>query len=836
MSLTCLRQTRFGFSACVAGVVLLSLSGGAFAAEPDAQGIEFFETQIRPILVNRCVECHGEETQESDLRMDTYSGLISGGAAGPLILPGKVDESLLISVINYQNESLQMPPDGKLPEHEIRLLKEWIAQGAPHPEQDGAVSVAPRRGKIDLEEARRYWAFLPVISPDVPQVTTTDWVRTPIDAFILQKLEQNNLQPVAAADRRTLIRRATFDLTGLPPTPEEVNDFLADASPDAFERVVDRLLASPHYGERWGRHWLDVVRYADSNGLDENLAFVDAWRFRDYVIKSFNDDKPFDRLIMEQIAGDLLYKQEKLVAQPDGSLKPKDDDFELLIASGFLTLGPKVLAEQDKVKKEMDIIDEQIDAIGQAILGLTLACARCHDHKFDPISTADYYALAGILKSTKTMKTLNTNDLCNEYEIGTAEEREQKRLRDDVIAQKQAEIDALIKEANLALAESTGADPKSDPPKDAEQKYPEETKATLKTRRDELKTLKDQNTPLPTAMGVTEGTSTDLKIHVRGSHLTLGQTVKRGVPAVLEFNGSLTLPENVSGRLELAQWLSDARNPLTPRVAVNRIWRWHFGKGLVPSTDNFGKLGAVPSHPELLDWLAAEFVRQNWSIKEMHKLIMLSSTYQLASDDTAGNGLVDLDNRLYWRMDVQRLEAEAIRDSLLAVSGLLETSPGGSLMTAKKGALVFDHTSKDSTTYDTHRRSVYLPVIRNNLYDMFSLFDYSSADVSLGDRQQSTIAPQALFMMNSPLVIDISTAMADRLLQEAITDEQRVVQLYERAFGRLPSPEEQNSFLKYVTRFEAMLQTGPEMPDVKRTAWIACIQGMFASNEFIYVN
>ncbi|HEY1065968.1 MAG TPA: DUF1549 domain-containing protein, partial [Pirellulales bacterium] len=362
----------FGFAVSLflaAGVVPASV----FAAEADAEGIKFFEAKIRPLLAKHCAECHDAATQESELRVDTYAGLLLGGKIGPAIVPGSVDESLLISVVNYKDENLKMPPDGKLPDADVALLKEWIARGAPHPEADGAAP-APRRGKIDLAEGRRHWSFQPVQRPDVP-ASSDAWIKNPIDAFVLRELQSHKLTPVPPADKRTLLRRATFDLTGLPPTPEETAEFLADESPQAFEKVVDRLLASPRYGERWGRHWLDVARYADSNGLDENVAHTDAWRYRDYVVDSFNKDKPFNRFIIEQIAGDLLYKQEKMAAQPDGSLKPIDDDFELLIATGFLSLGPKVLAEKDQVKMEMDIIDEQIDTVGQAVLGVTLACA-----------------------------------------------------------------------------------------------------------------------------------------------------------------------------------------------------------------------------------------------------------------------------------------------------------------------------------------------------------------------------------------------------------------------------------------------------------------------------
>lgn len=806
------------------------------AMEPDAEGLKFFETKIRPLLIQHCADCHGADTQESDLRVDTYLGLSEGGTSGPAVVPGKLEDSLLMAAISYKDENLKMPPDQKLPESDINLLKEWIERGAPHPEKGATSSVMPRRGKIDLDEAREYWAFKPLAQTQVPELPKNDWVKNPIDAFVLKRFEELNLRPVPAADKRTLIRRATFDLTGLPPTQNEVTDFLADQSPQAFEKVIDRLLASPRYGERWGRHWLDVARYADSNGLDENVAYVDAWRYRDYVFNSFNSDKPYDRFLTEQIAGDLLYQQEKTTLQPDGTRKPIDEDFDLLIATGFLSIGPKVLAEKDSAKMEMDIIDEQIDTIGQAVLGLTLACARCHDHKFDPIYTADYYAIAGILKSTKTMKSFKVVAQCNEHEIPTAVEREQRKQRDEVIAKKQAEIDTLVKAENKKLAESTGAKPDSAPPKDAEKKYPEEAKNELKKLRDELAELKKANKPLSTAMGVQDSTPANIKIHVRGSHLTLGREVERGVPQVLSINGAITIPEGTSGRLELARWMTDAKNPLTPRVAVNRMWRWHFGTGLVSTPDNFGKLGTAPSHPELLDWLAGQFIERGWSFKSMHKLIMLSSTYQMSTQRDPQNELVDVDNQYHWRANVRRLEAENIRDALLSVSGVINFQMGGAPLNLEKNAYIFNHTSKDGTEYDTPRRSVYLPVIRNNLYDVFSLFDYSTADITLGDRPNSTVAPQALFMMNSPLMIQTSEALAGIILQENVTDEIRIQNLYEAALARPATVEEQTAFRQYLSRIETVLQESGNDPDIKKTAWVAAIQTLLASNEFIYIN
>ncbi|MFI4877079.1 MAG: PSD1 and planctomycete cytochrome C domain-containing protein [Blastopirellula sp. JB062] len=795
------------------------------AKKPSADELKFFETKIRPLLENHCVDCHGEDTQESALRLDTYEGMVRGGTSGPAVSPGNLDESLLLTAISYKHELLQMPPDGKLAEDEIRLLQQWVKQGAPHPQQGETGSIMPRSGAIDLAEARQYWAFQPIQRPPLPQI---EGAPNPIDAFTLQHLKEKGLTPNAPADKRTLIRRATYDLTGLPPTPSEIDAFLADETPSAFERVVDRLLQSPRYGERWGRRWLDVVRYADSNGLDENQGFVDAWRYRNYVIDAFNADKPYDRFLQEQIAGDLLEKQERR-SQESG-------DYSSLIATGFLTLGPKVLAEKDPVKMEMDIIDEQIDTFGQAFLGMTIACARCHDHKFDPISTADYYALAGIFRSTKSMKSYKVIAKYNERVLASDAEIERQAELAKRHKAKKAELAALEKSAKAAEAKPAKEEQADPSAEAAAQEQRKETAAKLAKLREEVAELASQTKELPTAMCVEEGTPADVQIHVRGSHLMLGRAVERGVPEVMNLSGDLEIGEKESGRLQLARWLTDPKNPLTARVAVNRIWAWHFGEGLAPSTDNFGRLGETPTRPELLDWLAADFIEEGWSIKKLHKKIMLSDTYQFSSAASEKNMAIDPDNREHWRAAVRRLDAESIRDSLLSVSGLIDLSRGEEVLNLPKWKLVFDHTSKDSTSYDTHRRSIYLPVIRNNMYDGFSLFDFATADVTTGMRSTSTVAPQALYAMNSELFLSASTALAKKLLEAEPDDDQaRVARLYEIAFGRLPQSHETQRLLEYAARVETLLQGDSQIEEPRLGAWSVVCQSALSSNEFTYV-
>jgi hypothetical protein len=645
------------------------------------------------------------------------------------------------------------------------------------------------------------WSFLPMAHPALPEVSKPEWVRNEIDRFVLSRLDAQGLTPAPEANRATLIRRATYDLWGLPPTPDEVQAFLADTASDAYERLIERLLASPRYGERWGRHWLDVARYADSNGLDENLAYVNAFRYRDYVVDAWNADKPYDQFVREQLAGDLL------PCEGDESLR-----YEQMTATGFLALGAKMLAEDDPVKMEMDIIDEQVDALGTAFLGLTIGCARCHDHKFDPISTADYYALAGIFKSTRTMDTFTVVAKWHERPLAAAE----------VVAfAEQHQADVEKKRQQIAAAETAGAT------------TPSEELGRLKGELSEL----EQAAPAPLlyAMAVEDGAATDLAIHRRGSHLNLGEVVARGFPSALAGDSKTTLQG--SGRRELAEWITRPGHPLTARVIVNRVWRWHFGAGLVRSTDNFGQLGERPSHPELLDWLARRFVEHGWSLKSLHRLIMTSATYRMSSvyDDRAA--AVDPDNRWLWRMNRQRLEAEAIRDAILFVAGNLDESRGGTLLPSKPREYVTGTASRNATTYDTPRRSLYLPVIRSALNEMFQAFDFAEPSVAKGDRESTTMAPQALFMLNGDLVQEQTRGLASKLLVEHPDDSRaRVTELYQRALARDPTEAEIDRALRFVGEYAAHSEASSPAGDPTLAAWQALCRVIFASSEFIYVN
>jgi cytochrome c553 len=1087
-------------------ITLALLVGIAFSLPSVAadDGAAFFETNIRPIFARQCMTCHSATAGMGGLKLDSRENILKGGSRGPALVPGKPAESLLLRAV-MQTGELKMPPSGKLKDEDVARLGQWIQMDAPWGEPAQTTS----------KSAQKFWAFIAPSDPKVPNVGNRSWVKSPIDAFVLAGLEAKGLKPAPPADKRALIRRATFDLTGLPPTTAEVRAFLADSSPDAFARLVDRLLASPHYGERWGRHWLDVARYADSNGLDENLVYRHAWRYRDYVIQAFNKDKPYDQFVKEQLAGDLM---------------PAADDatrFEHWTATAMLSLGAKMLAEDDPVKMEMDIVDEQVDTISRAFMGLTVGCARCHDHKFDPIPTADYYSMAGIFKSTKTMENFNVVARWNEHVLAPEPERRKLQEHLDKISAKTKEItrvseaqndllategrakvyayllaaadalryakielkpirsaaieqnaesfargnvsrklekeksnvpeksqgpyfaeydvtapsagqyqldvleqeagagtadiwvngalesrgkpavsnreaspdaggwsvsgvyplhagkntirfehksrfpyfeafslsplpknvvaplsseqvarqykvnpgfveqwaeemtrskgaphsvlyalfafeqkkslrgDALAAWASAASVRFKGFEPKTreelttryqelfneadlkwqqvvaarnadssrptekiarnavkqdegldEPaleafrelsyakagpfraPEDAERYYPKDVQDHLDQLKKERKALEDATPDLPKAMGVEDSEKVaDLAINIRGSHWTLGEQVPRGFLRVLPGEKP-PIPEGQSGRLQLAEWLVAPDHPLTSRVMVNRLWRWHFGRGIVPSTDNFGRLGEMPTNQPLLDWLALRFVEHKWSVKDLQRLIMLSSTYQMSSDYDEHNGETDPENALLWRFSRQRLEAEEIRDAVTAVTGEIDLKEGGTLLAYKDRQYVSDTSKKGGTDYDVARRAVYLPVVRSSMYEMFQAFDLPDPAVTNGDRNSTVIAPQALFMMNSSLVLKSTRAMAARLLaRQDLDDAGRIREAYESALARPPEARDVDRALTFISQLEKAAE-GHEPDAAKRhlASWQSFCKALLASNEFIYVN
>lgn len=1077
--------------------------------KPTAEQLAFFEKKVRPLLIARCTKCHNEKKQQGGLSLDSAVGLHQGGDSGPVIDRETLEDSLLLEAISYSPDAIvEMPPDGKLKPAEIALLTAWVKMGAPWPASPGKPQTKPEAdGPLFTDEERNFWAFQPPRQSELPQVEQADWPREKFDHFVLSKLNELGLKPAPEANKRDWIRRATFDLCGLPPTPDEIDAFLADDSPQAHARVIDRLLESPRYGERWGRHWLDVARYADSNGMDENLAYANAFRFRDYVIAAFNKDKPYDQFIREQIAGDLL---------------PVEGDSETTIerqvATGFLAIGPKMLAEDDPLKMRVDIVDEQIDTIGRAFLGMTLGCARCHAHKFDPIPQEDYYSLAGIFMSTKTME--NYKVVANWYErplaapeVVAARDAQQKqidagnakikqqvttanenllatargrvgdyllaatawnRYRDalgtltSVMAQtKQPPAGGLVIEAEnfargnvnkdfstygqnigvlvnagkmpnfveydidvpqpgtyqleirlsavesrpvelslsgavlkgnaceattgswtpesqkwtaetaffakdklklrlerngpfphidkLALvpislpegvlsevatspeqlaakhdlhasfivswadylkqtkdasdsvfaswhrlnAPTTGpssalfddfysdsrkrladryqelfadadrawrelkqaetgkkAEQLTDPaqealrkviyddkgpfalPKDVEKLYSGEVVQTLAKLRQEVKTLTESLPELPHGMGVTEGKVENTRVNIRGNHINLGAEVPRRFLRIMSEENQQPLDDSQSGRLQMAEWLTSQSHPLTARVMVNRVWRWHFGEGIVPTPDNFGTTGERPINQPLLDWLAVEFMEDGWSLKNLHRRIMLSATYRMSTQYDEKSAEIDPPNRYLWRMNRRRLSAEEIRDGILAVAGTIDFEMGGTLLKTKNHAYVASTASVDGTNYDTMRRSIYLPVVRSALFEMFSAFDFPDPSASNGHRATTTVAPQALFMLNSQFMEAQTKAMAQSLLSQVQSDDlERMRVAYRRALGREPNDSELERAMEFLASYDLAL--ADDITDASKRqlrSWQGLCRVLLASSDFVYVD
>ncbi|HUE74628.1 MAG TPA: DUF1553 domain-containing protein, partial [Pirellulaceae bacterium] len=740
----------------------------------------------------------------------------------------------------------------KLPPAQIADLAAWVKQGAPWPNAKLPEVVKPAAGARGLMEytdkQTSHWAFQPIADPPLPEVKNNVWPQSPVDRFLLTKLEEAGVAPSPPADKRTLLRRGTFDLTGLPPTPEEIDAFLADESPDALARVVDRLLASPRYGEKYGRHWLDLARYGDSNGLDENLAFANAFRYRDYVIGAFNNDKPYDRFVQEQIAGDLL---------PHASF---EEELEGTVATGFLSLGAKMLAEDDPVKMQMDIIDEQIDTLGKALLGLTLGCARCHDHKYDPVDSHDYYALAGIFKSTKTMENHKVVAVWQERPLadkGAIARRDEIKKQLDA---KRGEVNALVVSATESLKAERDKAGGELPKEKIEESFPDDVKEKLKALKGEAANIEKSLPQLPEAMAVSDAAAENVRIHIRGSHLTLGEEVPRRFVRIVAGEQQ-PFGNDRSGRLELAQWLTRPDHPLTSRVMVNRLWQWHFGDGLVRSSDNFGLLGEMPTHPELLDWLARRFVADGWGMKKMQRRIMLSAAYQQGSglvrslrggERERGRGgeissptpplsspplASDPDNRLLSQFPRRRLTAEEIRDSILLVSGQLDSKMGGSYLPTANRQYVTSTANVNPAIYNIRCRSVYVPVVRSALYEVFQAFDFADPSVLVAKRDATTVAPQALFMLNSQVTADASRLLAAELLARGdLDDAGRVRELYERSYGRPASDADVQRGIEFVAKYAAAAEAqSMTASEARSRAWQALCRGVMAANEFVYV-
>jgi len=930
-----------GLCALFALAISLPLSN----AQSPAQ-VELFEKNARPLFAGKCQGCHNTKLKSGGFDLSSPEGMKEAAASGIFGTAAEPEKSPLLLALGYENR-IKMPPQGKLPAETISAVREWVAAGAPIPASvpDSAASgtglrPVATRGKI-TDADKKFWAFKPIQGAPPPAAGPKDRPANPIDEFILTNLKKNGIEPSPRADKTTLLRRATFDLTGLPPTKNEIADFLADKSPKAFEKIVDRLLASPRYGERWGRHWLDVVRYADSTGSDEDHRYPHAWRYRDYVIRAFNDDMPYNQFVREQLAGDIL------AADSNSGV-----GYRGIVATGFLALGKKELAQKDLPLKRYDVVDDQIDVTAKAFLGLTVTCARCHDHKFDPISTKDYYQMAAVFASTLSYAKGETGEPVQtplappgqfeafrkrwtdyfaietkiskiidfDHAAQSDRDNQEKQISAYMLAAYRvygegqplatASRDAKLDEQRLArwveylkvktrpeLAKwhsSTAASrseiaaqyqeefrrsayqydqdlswwqkartsfpsagkiagPRPKPSKDKDPFFvatwvekgpmyrseedqiaalPPEQAGQIRTLMAEAAALEKElpTEEIPMASAVREGETVHQQVFLRGDYHSLGDPVEPTVLSILRLNAPAPPVKTKSGRLELADWIVDPRNPLPPRVIVNRIWQGHFGTGIVRTPDNFGRLGDRPSNPELLDYLAQTFVDNGWSIKKMHRLIMLSSTYQLSAAYDAQKQNKDPEDRLLSRYPRQRLSIEQIRDAYLMIGGDLDLTMGGTL---DPGVGTDGETSESRLSMSpesTNRRSVYLPLRRSNLPTLYELFDFGDATSPQGDRSSTTVATQALFVMNSPLVIRAAKSIADSILTQEKQDNRRLEEMYIRVLDRRPDPQEIDSGLTYIQSLRAKWNDIDE-----GKAWQSFCHALMASNEFVYV-
>ena len=828
---------RFFFPPCSLGLAALHLSAMS------AWAVDVFRDQVEPILRRRCYECHSHAGKiKGGLALDSRSGWEKGGESGPALVPGAVEKSRLIKAVRYANPDLEMPPKAKVPASEIAILEQWVAAGAPDPRE--AVAVVTKKG-VDLEAGRRHWAYQPVRAAAPSPVRDRAWPLNEVDAFLLVKLESAGLKPVAEADAHTWLRRVTFDLTGLPPTEAEIAAFVADQSPQAHERVVDRLLGSRAYGERWARHWLDLVGYAEQIGTEGKIFAEHAWRYRDYLIESFRADKPFDRFIREQIAGDLLPADSPEVRR------------EQLIATGFLVLGDVDINAIDKLKMELDFVDSQVSKVGTAFLGMTLGCVRCHDHKFDAISQRDYYGLAGMFRSTKTtFKTqhgiwsnVNRLPLPELAEDRAAASGHEKRL-------------AGWRQEKQKLA----ADLKTlgDKPDAYNKKRRAELAAQIKTLDDRIAHGEYFHPGKPQALAVTDvAQPADMRLTIRGNPYAMGDTMPRGFVRVAMWGPQPPIPTRQSGRLQLADWIADARNPLTARIAVNRVWQKLFGEGLVRSVDYFGTRGERPSHPELLDYLADRFVKEGWSHKKLIRTLALSRAYRLSSGEapadswrpadsennasqsvgfpeSVGKHSLDPENRLLWRMNRQRLDAESIRDAMLVASGRLAAPAGGSGLplefpenisglpiTPKSNHPQFSiKTERSSQNYE---RTLYLPVVRTGTQPgtarLRDIFDFPQPAQITSKRNETTVPTQSLYLLNAELIRQRAADLAGDLLATAGSDTSRIERLWLRVLNRPVTAAEQADALLFLK--------DADVGAAARKAWTELARALFGTNEFL---
>jgi len=781
-------------------IVVSAIAMASFAAAAEGDAAKFYESKVRPLLLDKCIACHGADVKKmkGDLRLDTKAGLTKGGSSGPVFVKGDPAKSIIIHAVGRRHPEVEpMPPDGELTKDEVATLAEWIRSGPFIPEDAVA---GPK--KETVAEAKLRWPYAPLAKAiPVPADKNANWATTEIDRFILAKLEAKQLVPVGDADRRSLIRRVTYDLIGLPPSPEEVEAFIKDDSARAFERVVDRLLASPHYGERWGRHWLDVVRYADTAGDNADFPIPQHYLYRNWVIDAINRDLPFDQFAKQQIAGDLM------TGGTDDEMKQRT------IATGYLANARRFGSRVDDYPTHLTI-EDTIDNLGRAFLGLSLNCARCHDHKFDPVSMADYYGLYGIFASTRyPWPGIELEQRQRDLVPLVPEEQARELLAER--ERKNKEFEAEIKKLYAEKSKLADKD------KPAFEKKIEEVK---KQQRQTV----NAPLPFPTAYAVAEGKKREsIKIQLKGDPEKRGAMAPR---KFLDVLGGALLPDGdkSSGRLALADWIASKDNPLFARVIANRIWYHHFGRGLVPTTNDFGKQGTAPTHPELLDFLARSLVEKKWSLKALHKQILLSRTYRLStSGNVPGSDTADPNNELLWKFRQRRLDAESIRDTLLSHGGHLDATPGEGHPFPEQTKWNFTQHNPFRAVYDHKKRSVYLMTQRIQRHPFLAIFDGADTGASTGSRITSTTALQSLYFLNDPFVHEQAAGLAERMTKRAADEADRIDWAYRLLFARPPSEEETKRAVLYLKQVREATDDA--------TAWESLARSLFRLNEFVYL-
>jgi hypothetical protein len=793
---------------------LIAGCASACYAADGTEGLDFFEKKIRPVLIDRCYACHSAQAKSvmGGLRLDSQQGMLRGGDSNkPAVTAGDLEKSRLAVAIQRRT-NLKMPPDGPLTDQQVLDFEEWIKMGAPDPRPAEKPLPAP----YDFEKAKKFWSFQPVNDPAPPRVVDAPWNQTPIDRFVKAKLDEKKLTPAGVASKRALIRRATFDLTGLPPAPDDVAAFVADTSPDAFDKVIDRLLASQQYGERWGRHWLDVVRYADTAGDNADFPVPDGYRYRNWVIHAFNDDMPYDEFLREQIAGDLL------PVRKDSSDKPVMEDRNAkIVATGYLAMARRFGSSAGEFHLT---IDDTIDNLGKAMLGLSVSCARCHDHKFDPIGSRDYYALYGIFQST-TYPFPGTEIYPHAKDfVALTGEKGARQLKDY-----QEEMSAL---EHRIQAFTDG--------KEGKELSKEDKDKEIQRMKDRIATLERNAPTVARAYAVSEGKPANAHIQRKGDPAKKGEEVPRGF---LEVLGGQVLPpdEKGSGRLELAEWITDAANPLTARVMVNRIWQHHFGTGIVGTPNDFGARGEAPANGELLDWLASRFRESHYSVKAMHRLMMKTRTYRMSSDmdevATRANTKIDPKNAFLWRFDRRRLDAEEVRDAMLAVAGDLDLSMGGAHPFPPEITFRYTQHKQFFAVYDTHQRSVYVMQQRLKKDPFLGTFDNADPNASTPTRTPQETSLQALAMLNSAFVEEQADLLAVRSGMAFSTEPERITYAYRLVYGRAPSAVELQDCEKYLLRARVAYKDSGLPSDRQPRAVLASLMHvLLASDEFMFVD